>query len=487
MNQALSASASILDTLVQEIAVRLKHDSPSGTPSLPYMHGPGGLFSARGLERDLISTRIQPFGIADRIPARSTLRTDPLFGYVTGFQNGTGTEKDGVCDDPPIAGPVKNCIQTAQFGRFERMTRELEINRVGQQTDRAEFMDLRLMNDPILGGEGNNFLTPGVPGNLQLNREVLMRFTEVGVAFQNLIAPKVWTGNPANNTGGGGYKEFPGLDILIGTNKVDALTGISCPSLASLVVDYNYTNLDSVGTGGTDIVNVLTYMTRSLKHNASRMNFGQTKWALVMRPGLFYELTNLWPCSYMTYRCIERISGSVTFDAGDAISMRDAMRQGNYLVIDGEQWEVLLDDAIVEESNTTSGNVANTYFASDIYIVPLTVRGGIAVTYWEYLDYTNGAMVGAADGRMANDDFWTDGGRFLWHKKPPTNWCVQFLAKIEPRIILLTPHLAGKLQNVQYRPFIHERDAFPTDPYFVDGGVTSRPGPSNYSDWNLPV
>ena len=125
---------------------------------------------------------------------------------------------------------------------------------------------------------------------------------------------------------------------------------------------------------------------------------------------------------------------------------------------------------------------------NDIYFVPLTVRGGLATTYWEYLDYSRGAMVGAADGNYAPGDFWTDGGRYLWHKKPALNWCVQLLAKIEPRIILLTPQLAGRLQNVQYCPLQHERTPFPGDPYFVNGGVsTARSGPSFYSDWNLPA
>lgn len=30
---------------------------------------------------------------------------------------------------------------------------------------------------------------------------------------------------------------------------------------------------------------------------------------------------------------------------------------------------------------------------------------------------------------------------------------------------------------------VHERDAFPNSPYFIDGGGVSRPGPSLYSLW----
>ena len=45
------------------------------------------------------------------------------------------------------------------------------------------------------------------------------------------------------------------------------------------------------------------------------------------------------------------------------------------------------------------------------------------------------------------------------------------------------PWLAARLQNVQYCPLQHTRQPFPDDPYFVDGGRTSRPGPSFYDIW----
>lgn len=474
--------AGVLDALVGELATRLKHDSPTGTPSEPYMHGPGGLFSMRGLERDLISTRIQPRGLADILPAVGTVVTNPLFGYITSFADVIGSEKEGVCDDPPVAGALSNCVQTAQFGRYERRTRELEINSVGQQTDRAEFLDLRLINDPLVKTDGLGLFTPQSAGtSLQLARDVLSRFVEVGVAFQNLLTPQTWLGNPANNSSGGGYKEFPGLDILIGTGKVDALTGTSCPSLDSQVWNFNYAAVDNYDA---DVVKQLTYMLRYLRANASRGNFDPVTWTIAMREGLFYELSSMWPCSYMTYACIARDNATVNINANDYTAMRDAMRQGQYLVIDGTKYNVVFDDGIVEESATDNSAITSGSFASNIYVIPMTVRGGIATTYWEYLDYSRGAMVGAADARMANDDFWTDGGRFLWHKKPPTNWCVQFLAKIEPRLIIRTPHLAGRLENVQYSPLIHNRDPFPGNPYNLNDGVASRPGPSLYTEWN---
>lgn len=487
----------VLDQLVDEIESRLRNKSlgpqykalPSGTPSTPYMHGPGGLFGVEGLERDVISTRVHPRGLGSMLPVRASTMTNPLYPYITGFNASTGANADGVCDDPMTAGPIKNCFQTAAFGRYSYQTRELELNRVGQQINRGEFFDLNIVNDPLVSSL-SSLLTPTTASGSRFNlaREMLVRMVEVGVAFQDKLIRQVYIGNPANNSGGGGYEEFPGLDILIGTNKVDAKTGYPCPSLHSDIKDFNYATVESNG-GGT-IVNVLTYMMRMLQWNAERMNFGGVTWALVMRPQLFNELTAVWPCAYMTYRCQVQTNTQtqLVVNSNDQIAMRDNMRNGRYLTIDGINYPVILDDAIIEENSSDNAGITPSCFASDIYVVPLTIRNGtMAATYWEYFDYAsdNGAMQAAVDGGWADSFFWTDGGRYLWHRKPPLNWCVQMLAKVEPRLILLTPHLAGRVLNIEYCPLQHERDSIIGDDYFVDGGVTNRTPGLLYSDWNL--
>lgn len=477
----------LLDQLATELQTRFKHDShaPYGTPSTPYYTGPGGLFGTAGLERDLISTRVQPRGLASILPARGSMDMNPLFPYLTGFLDHSGSVADGVCDDPQTAGPGKSCYQTAQYGRYSFMTREMEINRVGQRINRGEFQDMRLINEPMLQGT-NDMTTPNVPGSPAFVRETLMRFLELGVAFQNQLIPQVYIGNPANNSAGGGYKEFPGLDILVGLNKVDALTGTPCPSLRSDIKDFNYVKVTN--NGGYDIYRVMSYMMRYLRELASSTNLTPVRWVITMRNSAFWELTGIWPCVYQTYICgwnQGNNQAQITVDAGDQIALRDDMRNNKYLLIDGERFDVIIDDGIPEESSNDTNRIDVGCFASDIYILPMTVAGNIASLFWEFLDYRDGAMQAATDGGYA--DFWTDGGRFLWHRKPPVNWCVQWLAKIEPRIILRTPHLAGKLQNVQYCVLQHERQPFPDDDYFVDGGVQNRTPSTLYSDWNVTV
>lgn len=482
----------ILDALATAVEkeLALKHTTPSGTPSTPYIHGPGGLFGVAGIERDVFHTRVMGRGLAWRLPSIANNITDPLYAYITGFQDESGSNPTTVCSDGPTAGPIKRCLQTAQFGRYTYMTRELEVNRVGQLTNRGEFNDLRVVNDPLVPELGRAIF-PQMSGNAQLlaASEMLSRFLEVGNAFVMKLARQIYIGNPTNNSAGGGYAEFPGLDILIGTNKVDAITGDSCPSLNSDIKDYGYQKVDEVGTSPS-IVTVLTAMWRYVNWIAQSTNLDPVEWVFSMRPDLFWELTDVWACQYYSYRCStfdgDNIDPTPMFDTGDAINMRDAMRNGNYLIIDGVRVPVVLDNMIEEEVSGDSAYIDEGCFASDIYLVPMTITGGRAVTFFHYYDYANGPMDAVRQGRYS-DYFWTDGGRFLWHNKPPLNWCIQHIVKTEPRLILQTPQIAGRLQNVQYCPLQHVRDAHPDDDYFVDGGVsTAGASPSHYSDWNLP-
>src|SRR3954466_1719335 len=106
--------------------------------------------------------------------------------------------------------------------------------------------------------------------------------------------------------------------------------------------------------------------------------------------------------------------------------MRDQMRgdifnrTGQYLLIDGQQVPVILDDAITETE------VGSGVFSSSIYFVPMTVLGNTPVTYLEYLNYDSagGAMEAARTFAPDGTFYTSDSGRFLWIKKPPTNFCV---------------------------------------------------------------
>ncbi len=160
---------------------------------------------------------------------------------------------------------------------------------------------------------------------------------------------------------------------------------------------------------------------------------------------------------------------------------------GKFLLIDGRRVPVVLDDCIMEQESSDSASIAVGCYSSDIYIVPFSARGGtIRTLFWQYQDYRQGVIPDATQARAAPTFFWSDNGVFLWGLKAPDNWCLEVICKTEPRLILRTPQLAGRLQNVVYCPLQHTDDALPSQDYWTNGGVsTGRPFPSPFSEWNL--
>ncbi len=477
---ATAKQPNVIDMLAEALApalAKVANKDATGTPTTSYNFGPGGIFGVYGVERDVFSTRVRPTGLLEVLPAYPSVYMTPLFEFITGFLADTGTEPDEPCESCVKAGLKKGCTQVAQFGRYCRETKELQFDRLMQRRDRSEPTDLRLLNTPFVG----NNLTPGISNQNPFASETAQALLELGVSFENLLSKQVWVGNPANDSGTG-YAEFPGLDILIGTGKVDALTNTACPSLDSDVKDFAYQDVCS--GANPSIVETMAYLYRYCSKNARSMGMEPVDFRWAMREELFYELTSCWPCSYLSFRCTS-LSNDVTgqIDAGDAVAMRDAMREGRYLIVDGKRIPVVLDDGIAEDTNTNNANLAAGEFASDIYLLPFSVLGNFSTLYLEYLDFGQGASDQQL-ARLSNDIWWTDAGKFLWAKSI-LNWCYTLKALIRPRIILRTPHLAGRIQNVKYVPLQHTREPFPTDGYFVDGGVsTARTDRTLYSEWD---
>lgn len=458
----------------------------SSTPTTTYGHGPGGLLSAPGMSKDVINAMLLPhLGLQSLLPSYPSNEANPLYGMITGVTATSGSEPTGVCDDPPMAGLLKLCTQSYVFGRQSRMTRVLELDRLGLTTNRGEYWDLNLVGNPVQ----DNPNVPTMPGQNSpqqaLQNEVAKVNFELAVAWARDFGPRLYTGNPTNNTAGGGDKYFRGLDGLINTGYRDAETGQACAAADSIVASFNSAN---VATNGANIVRAFTGIARRLRFNATEMGLMPTQWVIAMRWSAFYELTEIWPCAYLTYRCasVNSAGQPMTATVQDYNGMRDAMRgdwdnrTGQYLLIDGVKWSVVIDDTIPETALSAGA------FNSSVYFVPLKVLGGRVVTYMEYVNYDTpgGAMDGARALASGDSYMSTDGGRFLWHKKPPTNFCVQALVKSEPRLILRTPQLAARLTNVAYTPLQHERDWNTSGYYFVNGGKTDRLGygPSFFSE-----
>lgn len=462
----------------RQYGIGYKHDA-SGTPiAVGYSHGPGGNFSFPGVDPAVFHTAVGNMGILGQLPATPSVNANPTYYVLTGVQDITGNEKSTVCENAPTAGLKKSCLITSVFGRYERATAEIELNRLGKLNDRADPMDLTLVGSPIhqSGVFATGPRSPASPADL-LQNEFSQKMWELNVAVHRQLSQQLWVGNPANNSAGGGYMEMTGLQQLITTGYVDAQTGTTCPSVDSDLKDFGCQSINVQANQAT-LVAMLSALLRTRMDLAFRTGVAPVRFLLAMRPELFWEITAMWACAYFTDRCTVVAPATVVVQSKDAVQFRDDMRAGRYLLIDGERIQVVLDDGIPVDTPTTNANVAEGCQCSDIYLIPMSVVGGRAVTYLEYFDYTNPSMAAA----MANMVLGRVEGAFLtWPRQ--TNQCVVWQTKTEPRLVVRTPWLAGRIQNVEYCPTQQARTPFPDDPYFVDGGLTHRDGPSYYTPW----
>lgn len=460
----------------------------TGADAAVHAHGPGGLFSTLGIENVVINAHMTAEDLDPHLRVFPTVYMNPIYPSLTGFSEDTGDEPDGVCEDC-LGGTIQGCNLTAVFGHLCRGSDEIHIMRTIQMVNRGETTPLTLLGDIL--GEGGISKMPNTPTEwLEVTTRAEM--VKVALLMQRKIIKLTWSGNPANNSANGGYKEFPGLETLVGTGKVDLETQTACPALDSLVMDFGKTAVDG-SVGGNDIITYLSQMEWYMRHNATKMGLMPVQWVLCMRPELWFELSAIWACRYMTSRCTvldtANIDAVPSYDTAEAVKLRDDMRQGMYLIINGRRYPVIICDGMTESQGgdpgvpNWDGDLAQGEFMSDIFMLPLTIRGGMSVLYWEHLDYSK------ADAQIAltrsGNDFWTDGGRFFWTVERMRG-CYKMNAEIDLRLILRSPHVAARLDNIKYTPLLHLRSPFFGDPYFKKGGVHSRSDISTnwYTEWS---
>jgi len=441
------------------------------------LHGPGGMFSTFGLEREVITAHLQPMGLASELPLIASMDTDPRFASVTGVTASDGTQPDHACDAAPTA-YMKGCNLTARFGMIRFDTNTIEYDAVLTRYNRGDFMDLQMMGSMI----NDDALRSGImPPNLSesdiLNVVTLNEMLVAGVQTQREIVRQTWQGTWGVNN------EFPGLDVQITTGVVDAdIPGLLCPALDSDVKSFGY---DDVCGTGRDVVEYLSALMLYLENNAQGMGLNPVVWKIVVRKELWLELSACWPCRYLTNRCTT-IAGNDALVINDElnVNMRDKMRSSLQIPVNGIWYDVVLDDGIFEHNIVNNGNLEAGEYASTIYAVPMTILGGFPVTYRQYLNYNSPiglANISAFSGQR-RPDFWTDNGVFSWAYDGQL-WCYLLGLKTEQRVVLRTPQLAGRIDYVKYVPTQHLRSPYPDSEYFMDGGVSIRPARSTYASW----
>lgn len=484
------------------VDVGQKND-PFSTPTGPYAHGNGGLFSVAGQQPQIFSAMILPMaGFIDDLPllpqglgqefdgpTEFGGMASPLHTYVTGVTKGAvesiANQPTVACEPGPAGGLLKACTVTMPFGKY-RTSFDLDLEKISILRDRADPTYLQLMN--MAPAQGNLVSTPlGQQGSSQiLMNEFSKRAFTTAVSWRRFLAGRIFAGNPTNSAGSDNWKDIEGIDLQVNSgNHRDFLTNTVCTALDSDIKNFGSAIITS-GTNGANVYRHLDMMYRYVEWNAQQQGVDPVSWKWVMHPNLFDELCKIWPVEQFTEALVAMAAfanGRVNVSGGEMIDARDAMRNGKFLPIRSKLIPVVLDNTITETNVTNNANLLAGQYASDIYLIPYTVLGGLPVTYIQPFNQDNGILQNVIqEGRILRT-FTSDGGLFRWYVLEKMS-CIQWDIMTMFRVRCHMPQLAARLQNVGYSPLQHVRDWNPDSSYFVNGGRTNVPQTSYYTDYS---
>jgi hypothetical protein len=465
----LQLIAKNLDFLAQYVLEKEDKTKQASTQTATLLHGPGGIFNVLGTDPTVVSAYVRPFqSIATVLPLVANNDTNPQYASFTGYTQDEGSQPVLVCDPAPTT-DMKSCYLTAQWGILRFDTKTIEPGQILKRVNRGDFTDLNLVGQ-VLGLE--NVTPAGLDGGQIISLVELAAMVGAAAQSERQLVQDIWQGVVANQG------QFPGLDVQIATGQVDAKENQACPALDSDVKDFTY---NEVGGTGKDIAEYLEMLEFFVRNNADAATL-EVDWVFSMRPQLWQRLSQIWPIKYNSIPedlMLAATTGNrITLDGQIMTRERDQMRRANVITINGTDYPVIADVGIAEDTNITNGNLGIGQYSSSIYMVPTRVNG-FAATERQYLDYRewNGQIV-----RPDLQNFWTDDGVYSWATNSDY-WCHLFGLRTEQRIVLRTPQLAGRIDNVMYEPLQHLRSPFTDSPYHVDGGVSIRGVASDYAVW----
>lgn len=469
---ALQTTGNKKATNQNNIALRRKDVTYSATTQ--YGHGPSGVFNVPGVNRDLWMVTPRPLGISSYLPMVSTQYMYERFELVMPVTAGTGSEPANDCAPGPNPGKATVGFQNFPFGKVIRTTEAVDVNRLGQLNNNAEPIDLRIVNQ--MADSSPWIPDPARNANF-INSELGLKYFTLGMEFERVAEADMFTGNHANNSPATLGRLYPdGLDILINTGKIDAVYGSPLTGLDSLLINWNngfYNGNVSLNGQSVDIVTTISATMNYLIARARLTASLPAQWAIAMRYDLFYALTALWPCSYLTNGCTTTGTNLIAVNGAEQVAMRDEMRQpGNeFLWVNGVKYPVWISDQITE--STTSGRRV-----SGIYIIPISAVGKV-VTYNEFFDFNNGQISEWDNAVGPNRRRWTSNNGLYYWTFDQTQYCDTVTAKTQYRLIMRRTDLAARIQNVGYNAVVPTNTSGPSDLYKIASGVTSGQNPAN--------
>lgn len=465
------------------LAQMFTREKASGTSNFAIApHGYNALWNQPGVEPGVISTYIGPRGLEQWLEARGLVKKsqylNSVYQILTGQTASSGDEPTTPCDENvPIPGDLKVCNQTWPFGEMTMKTRPIRVDNAGELINRAEPLDLRLLNNPFADASQ---IVPAGSTNFFRNK-LAKAVVELTNDFKRRYAHLLYDGSPVNTAAStGGYLEYNGLDRIVNTGYTDTFTHQTCSAADSLVVSFSGAVIQN--NAGSYVRRMIdTY--RAQKYLAELLGINDVEFVFAMRYQHFLSATQVWPCAYETYQCYNASPSAagaviISSDGSDQNKLRQDMRDNKFLLIDGERVPVVLDN-VMPELNIGSGN-----FQSDAYLLPVrSPRLGGDLLWMEYFDYRGQDGMQSIISQMGPQDEYrvSPDGRFAIHFLSGVSFCKQVEVRTRKRLILRAPFLAAKIEDVRYAVYQHERNWEPNTSFFEDGGLTSFAGTSFYA------
>ena len=467
---------------VQQKAYDTARKNTPGSTTLPaggMLHGytqdgSGNLnvLAGAGVRPEMWSAMVRPRSLARLLGAPKPSRNaNEKIEIQTGVTEAAGTNVDTWCESPPdVTGDMKVCRQQRVFGEYHGKTKLKHIPKIGERFDYAD-----VPREIINAGPSANPLIPDLMYKLDDTENVLQyNLWLFGQRTELTLERVLVQGNSAlasANTQLGWMSEFQGLDTLIATGYTDSVTGQLCPAADSYVLDFNTalgnTMADTEGRYIQDAINDMIYALQTRAEDNSVTNFGI---AAVMRREFFRKLTDFIACNYASDRCNSPYGSKTSLNVAgsDYVAWRDGMRRGQYILVGGQQIPVVFSTGVDLEGT------AQNQFRTDIYFVP-TQGNGRQLTYLDFFPLDNEYAIEYANFPSGSSEYRTYNNG-LWAAAPAnTPFCREFHFASRMRLMLDTPFLAGRIDNIVFNYDVNmTHDPYAGESMYVDGGVSYR-------------
>ncbi len=445
-----------------------KNDPASTTPTAPTLHGPFhgntdqfGIFSNAGVRPARWATLARPYSLASIISLEKSQFWTEKLEVMTGLTAATGSNAASFCGDPPAVGAGKVCKQNFNWGKYYVKTDLNVMPYQGSYKDRAD-----VPAEVINAGPGANPFVPELMYRLMPSDSALRyELWRIGVEFERSLDVSLVLGNNSSALGTHGWwADFNGLDLQIKTGYTDADTGLVCPAMDSAVISHN-AGVSTTASDGRNIVQELGDLFYGLRQRASKFMMPDTQWAIVMREEAFRSFVEAYSCLYYLHGCSGAQYAENNIDQISTNTLRERMELGRYIRVNGTPVPVVFSEGITQ--STPSSNT----FQSDMYVVPVSWRGQPLLRA-EYHPMDNASTTEFSNFQGEGVDTLNNG---LWMvANRNAGLCKEYHFALMMRLILETPFLAGRIDDLQYTFSAPIRNALPGASFYSDGGATYR-------------